>query len=349
MPQFSTPWFLLLTLAVPLLIWWRLRQRRGALRHSTAGLLAGLPRGRARVARWGGALLRALSLILLVLALAGPRWPDAVNPVQTEGIALVMLVDVSGSMDEPDFDWRGQPITRLEAVKRVFRLFVVGGSAGPTADGTDASALPGRPADLIGLVTFATRPDDVCPLTLNHSALLQLLENEKPRTLPGESLTNISDAIALGLERAAAAGQRRKVLVLLSDGEHDVPTTRTGWTPRQAAHVAAGLGIPIYVIDAGGNPTDREPGAATSSAASRAEAEKTLKDLAAITHGRYFAARETPALMKACEAIDGLEKAPVDSYQSRRYQEVYPAFALSAFGCWFLVLVLERTWWRSSP
>jgi Ca-activated chloride channel family protein len=301
------------------------------------------------MARWGGALLRGLALVLLTVALAGPRWPDLDSRVQTEGVALVMLVDVSGSMDEPDFNWRGQPITRLDAVKRVFRLFVAGGSAGPTADGSDASALAGRPADLIGLVVFATRPDDVCPLTLNHSALLQLLDNEKPRTLPGESLTNISDAIALGLERAAAAGPRRKALVLLSDGEHNVPTTRSGWTPRQAAHVAAGLGIPLYVIDAGGNPTNREPGAVAASAVSRTDAEKTLKDLAAITHGQYFAARDTPSLLEACRAIDSLEKAPVDSYQYRRYQEGYPAFAVAAFGCWVLVLALERTWWRRSP
>ena len=284
----------------------------------------------------GQRFLRGLALLLIAVALAGPRWPDTNRPMQTEGIAVIMVVDVSGSMDEPDFDWHGQPITRLDAVKRVFRLFVLGGSSNPTADGIDASAIGGRPADLIGLVTFATHAEDVCPLTLHHSALLALLENEKPRTVPGESMTNISDAVALGLERVAAAGTRHKVMVLLTDGEHNVETTRSGWKPRQAAHVAAGLGIPIYVIDAGGNPTDREAGVPMASANSRADAERTLKDMAKITKGEYFAARDTPHLVEACQKIDQLEKAPIDSLQYRRDIEAYPGFALGgpAVGFW---------------
>src|SRR6185437_1225945 len=99
--------------------------------------------------------------------LSGPRWPDLRTRIETEGIAIVMLVDVSGSMAERDFDWRGEPVSRLEAVKKVFHLFVSGGEGtDTTGDGTDVSNFQGRPTDQIGLVTFATRPETACPLTL---------------------------------------------------------------------------------------------------------------------------------------------------------------------------------------
>jgi Ca-activated chloride channel family protein len=87
--------------------------------------------------------------------------PDRRTRLPTEGIAAVMLLDVSGSMAEPDYDWDGEPVERLEAVKRAFRLFVEGGAM------LRWSHTPGRPTDLLGLVTFATRPDSPCPLTLS--------------------------------------------------------------------------------------------------------------------------------------------------------------------------------------
>lgn len=351
-PQFANPAFLLLTLVVPLLLWCHWRLRRGAVRHSLAGLLGSLPRTR-RWLPWAGAFLRGLSLSLLVVALAGPYWPKPdVTTVQKKGIAVMMLVDVSGSMEEPDFDWHGQPISRLDAVKRVFRLFVLGGAARETADGTDASPIDGRPDDLIGMVVFASRPDDVCPLTLQHSQLMALLDKEKPRTVPGESMTNISDAVALGLKRLTAAGPRRKVIVLLTDGEHNVDKPESKWTPRQAAHVVAAHGIPIYVIDAGGKPSNREPGAETASAKTREEAKRTLEDMAKITHGQYFEARDTPSLIEACLEIDKLQTDSVESVHIKHFVrpvEFYPWCALGASVCWMLAVSLEWTWWRRSP
>src|SRR5438067_13913474 len=121
--HFANPSYLLLALVVPPLLWWWLRQRGGALRYPTTGLLAGLPGGRGRWARYGGAGLRALALLLLVAAVAGPRWPDRRTRIDTEGIAIQTVVDVSGSMAGPDFDWDG-PISRLDAVKRPFRSCV---------------------------------------------------------------------------------------------------------------------------------------------------------------------------------------------------------------------------------
>jgi Ca-activated chloride channel homolog len=359
MPQFANPVYLWLMLLVPPLLWWGLRRRRCALRHPAVSMVGRLPPGRARLARWGPAVLRSLSLLLLVTALAGPRWPDLHTRIETEGIAIVMLVDVSGSMGERDFDWRGESITRSDAVKKAFRLFVAGGD-GPesTGDGTDASNFQGRPTDQIGIVTFATRPETACPLTLSHSVLLRLLDEEQPRTIPGESETNISDAVAMGLHRLRSAGPRRKVLVLLSDGEHNVPHPQSGWTPRQAAQVANGLHVPIYSIDAGGSgASTKEPAmkdeAGTEQAVSpgetRAQAVRTLEEMARIAHGQSFQARDTKGLLNACRAIDDLERTDVRSFQYRRYHEAYPWFGLASFVLFGVSLGLERTIWRRIP
>ncbi len=358
MPQFANPIFLWLILLAPPLWWWMLRRRRSALRHPGVGDLIALPTGRARRARWGPAVLRSLALLLLAVAAAGPRWPDLRTRIDTEGIAILMLVDVSGSMAERDFDWRGEPIARLEAVKKVFQLFVAGGD-GPeaTGDGADPSSFRGRPTDQIGLVTFATRPETTCPLTLSHSVLLRLLQAEQPRSIPGESETNISDAVAMGLQRLRSAGPHRKVLVLLSDGEHNVPQPQSGWTPRQAAQVANGLHVPIYSIDAGGSgASTKEPAAkqeggdnAASPGEVRAKAVRTLEEMARIAHGQYFQARDTKGLLSACRAIDELERADLRSFQYRRYHEAYPWFALAAFALFGAALALERTIWRRIP
>jgi Ca-activated chloride channel family protein len=355
--HFANPYCLLLALLVPPLLWWLLRKRRTALRHPAGDGLDGLPPGRARFARWGGALLYGLSLLLLAGAVAGPRWPDLRTRLETEGIAMMLVVDVSGSMEEPDFEWEGRPITRLEAVKRVFHLFVLGGAGESTPDGRDAAAFEGRPTDLIGLLTFATRPETTCPLTLSHSALLRLLQAEEARRVPGESETNISDAVAIGLHRLLAAGPRRKVLVLLTDGEHNEVSPRSDWTPTQAAQLAVSLGIPIYAIDAGGPGAPRDPSekadpppdGGASPTVIRESAVQRLQELAHISRGRYFQARDTAALLDACRRIDRLERTDIQSFQYRRYHEAYPWLALAAFLLYGLALALDMTLWRRCP
>src|SRR5258708_112558 len=118
--DFANPEFLWLMFVVPPLVWWWLRQGRNALRHPTVGLLADLPTGNARFARRAGAVLRGLALLLLIVAVAGPRRPDLRTRLETEGVAVVMVLDVSDSMGAQDFTWSGEEITRLEAAKRAF-------------------------------------------------------------------------------------------------------------------------------------------------------------------------------------------------------------------------------------
>jgi Ca-activated chloride channel family protein len=342
LPHFAHPLWLLLALLVPPLLWWWQRGRPTALRFSDTTTLRGLPRGRSRAAVWGGVGLRAAALLLLIVALAGPRWPDPGSRIPTEGIALVFVVDVSGSMAERDFTWQGDPVRRLDAVKRALRLFVEGG------DGPDGEHLEGRRTDLLGLVTFATVPESVCPLTLSHAVLLQLLGAEQPRTLPEEGRTNIGDALAWGLHRLKAAGSRRKVLVLLTDGEHNV--YGEALKPRQAAQLAGNLGVPIYTIDAGSDAPPKGPDAADdTSVADRLNAKKILQEVARMTKGHYFQAGDTKALLEVCGQIDRLERREIESFQYRRYAEAYAWFGLAAFVLLLGVQIMELTVWRRMP
>jgi Ca-activated chloride channel family protein len=347
--SFSHPGYLLLLPVVPLLLWRWLRRKRLSLRYSGTGLMAGLPPGRRRLARGIGTMFRAATLVLLVLALAGPRWPDLGTRIPTEGKAIQMIVDVSGSMAERDYKWEGKPISRLDAAKNVFQLFVEGG------EGPDGSRLEGRQNDLIGLVTFARWPESLCPLTLSHSVLLRLLKAEKPRTIPTESETNIGDAIAWGLHRLDSAKVTRKVIVLLTDGEHNVPPPAL--TPRQAAQLAANQGIPIYTIDAGGEAGKEEAKPDIDSGKKdvplrqkiRASAARTLEAVAEITGGRHFTARDTESLLNVCRQIDQLERQEIQSFQYRRFYEAYSWFGLASLVCLGLFQALERTFWLKMP
>jgi Ca-activated chloride channel family protein len=342
LPHFAHPWYLLLAFLVPPLLWWWQRGRVASLRFPDTVGLRTLPHGQSRIAGWGGLGLRGAALLALVVALAGPRWPDPGSRIPTEGIAIVLVVDVSGSMGERDFTWQGEPIRRIDAVKRALRLFVEGG------DGPEGEKLEGRRNDLLGLVTFATVPESVCPLTLSHAVLLQLLEGEQPRTLPEEGRTNIGDGIAWGLLRLKAAGNRRKVLVVLTDGEHNVPPPAL--KPRQAAQLAGSLGVPIYTIDAGTDLPPKAPEAVDdTSVADRLNAKKVLQEVARMTRGKYFQASDTKALLEVCSQIDRLERREIESFHYRRYAEAYPWFGLGAFILLLAVLVLELTWWRRIP
>ncbi|MBM4072580.1 MAG: VWA domain-containing protein [Planctomycetes bacterium] len=334
-PVFSKPWLLILLLLVPALMWqWR-RRTWGQLRFSSSKLQA-LPTGRGRRAVLVGTGLRAAALVLLIVALAGPRWPDPGSRIATHGIAIAMVVDVSGSMASQDYRWKGDPIGRLDAVKHAFRLMVEGGV------GPDGEELPGRPDDLIELIAYATRPETACPLTLNHHVLLKILDGQQPRTLITEATTNTGDAIAWAVESLQRAPVKRKVLVLLSDGEHNVPSPAL--KPRQAAQLAGNLGIPIYAIHAG-NETG-EDGKASEEAA---RARQSLEDVARISGGKYFQAGDTNSLLTACQDIDRLEKVEIPSFHYRLYYEGFAWFALASLAGWLALHLLESTMWRRVP
>jgi Ca-activated chloride channel family protein len=344
MLRFATPGFLLLAPLAAVVAWWWARRPRAALRYSDTRLLAGLPTGRAWRAKWGGAALRGLACLALILACAGPRRPDLQTRLPAEGIAIVLALDVSGSMGEKNAAWApGEPpVARLDAAKRAFKLFVAGG------DAPDGTRFDPRPSDPVGLVTFAAVPQTACPLTLNHSVLLRVVDAQEPKG-GIDAGTNIGDAIAEGVIRLdKGAGDRRKVLIVLSDGEHNVSKEGANdpLRPLQATQLAANLGVRVYTIDAGGDPS---PGAAPEVVRQRLDGRETLRAVAQLGGGRAFAAASGADLLAAYKEISALEKAEVESFQYRRYHEYYPWCAAAAVVFLLAAHLLDRTRWRVVP
>jgi Ca-activated chloride channel family protein len=345
MLDFTNPFFLLLLPLIPLVVWRWLRRPRARVRYPDFGVLAALSTCGARAPVWFGAGGRAVVLLLLVLALAGPRSPDPRTRIATEGISIEMIVDNSGSMAEPDFLWEERPISRLDAVKRVFQLFVAGGQ------GPRGQFLEGRPNDLIGLVTFATWPESPCPLTLDHEALLHVVNVLRPRKVPTEAHTNIGDALAWGLHRLASASTARKVIILLSDGEHNVPPPAL--TPRQAAQLAANQRIAIYAIEAAGEgekiDSEVSPDSGRTAAQIRKSARESMQAIAKMTGGKYFRAADTEQLLAVCQEIDHLERSAIESFLYRNYYDWYPWLGLAALALYVAIQVAEATFWLRVP
>ena len=348
--SFAHPEFLWLLPLAPVVAWWWLRQPRPAMRFSDTSVFAYRGR-RAAVAMWGGALLRGGACLALILACAGPRRPDLKTRLPAEGIAVMMAIDVSGSMETPDVIWNpnSPPVTRLEAARRAFKLFVAGGEA------PDGTAFEPRSGDSVGVVSFAAVPQVACPLTLNHSVLFKVVDELKPKS-QADAGTNIGDALAEATDRLDAVKTKRKakVLILLSDGEHNVSTVdpvkgepRPGidrtMRPREAAQLAANLGVRVYTIDTGG---DSPPGAPPDVVALREEGRATLQKVAEMTGGRSFAATSGTELLAAYREISLLDKVEVDAPIYRRYFEDYGWCAAAALVLLLAAHVLDRTAWR---
>jgi len=335
---FAHPAFLLLLPLAPLLAWRHLRRRRPALRFPDTSLFAGLPVGRAARAKWGGAILRGLILAGLILAAANPRWPDLRTRIPVDGVAIILVLDVSDSMKEPDFGTPGGPaVTRLGAAKQAFRLFVAGGTA------PDGTRLDGRPNDQLALVTFAAVPQTTCPLTLNHTVLLKVLDEQK--ALDGiHAGTNIGDALAEALIRLDAAGERPKLVVLLSDGEHN-KSGMESLIPVQTADLAKKLGIPVHTIDCGGDGPTTTP----DEARQRADGRATLDAVAGMTGGKAFVANSAEELREVLKGIDALTRQPAPAPRYRRYHDFGVWCGLAAAGLLAALALLERTRWRTLP
>jgi Ca-activated chloride channel family protein len=297
--RFANPEALLLLPLVPLAVWWSLRPKRGgAARFSALNLAAWLPAGWAVLGPVVLAGLRAAAVLLLVVALARPQTSDAREQSYADGIAVQLVIDNSYSMRNLDFDSGNESISRLDAVKRAVRLFVAGGEGG----------LTGRPNDKIGVITFARDPDVVCPLTLDHQAVLDAVNDIGLAPPVG---TNIGDALAWALDRLRHDPTKQKVVILLTDGGHNI---KEGMPPAEAAQLAADLGIKVYTIGAVGSHFGKPPrtlAEALREAQGRAPGdsvdEPLMEQMASRTGGRYYRATDTDGLAKIYGDIDRLE------------------------------------------
>ena len=337
--EFRDPLFLLAGLLAPL-VYVLAASIPTSVTYSSLRLLDAGPRSwRARLARLP-ALLLALAALLLAVALAGPRSGDETSKIQREGIAIVMAIDRSGSMDARDFVDEDYSISRLDALKQVFREFVSGGDAGQ-----------GRPDDLIGIVAFGTYADGVCPLTLDHANLLAILDNLQVAQARSEAATAIGEGLGLAVERLRQHPAKSKIIILLSDGVSNAGELE----PLQAAELAVENDIKVYTIGAGTTgfapmPVYDNTGQVRQLRRAPVEIdEKTLQEIAQRTGGRYFHARDAEGLVDVYREIDRLERSEITEIRYLQYREHYPLLVLGALLLMAMATLSSGTWLRRLP
>jgi Ca-activated chloride channel family protein len=313
------PWALVLT-PLPLLAYWLLPPARPwageALRlpaRVPLAELAGAPEPHPR--RWR-LLLAAAAWCLLMLALARPQWLGEPVGLPMSGRDLMLAVDVSGSMEQPDFALAGQPATRLAVVKQVAREFI-----------------ERRVQDRIGLILFASQPYVQTPLTYDRAAVAQMLD-EAVVGIAGRD-TAIGDAIGLAVKRLREQPQENRVLVLLTDGDNTVGQL----APLQAAGLAARAGVRIHSIGLGGAEGAAAAGGYRLQHAADDLNPTLLSAVAAATGGRYFSAGDARELQDVYRTLDRLEPNVRQLETYRPARELYPLPAAAAL-CLSLVLAL---------
>jgi Ca-activated chloride channel family protein len=322
-----------------------LKGKGGAIRFSTVNQATNAGRSFRQKVLWLPTFVRIVALIFLIVALARPQTGREEIREISKGVAIEMVVDRSSSMSA-ELEYEGEQMTRLDAVKRVFEEFVMGG------DGD----LAGRPNDLIGMVHFARYPDTVCPLTLAHGALPAFLKSVKLVQTREEDGTAIGDALALAAARLKTAEEtlkmqqanadaytiKSKVVVLLSDGENNFGKR----TPLQAADLAAQWGIKVYTIAIGGGDavtSIQTPFGVYKIPSMQRVDTKTLQAIAEKTGGFFRQAEDAAALRDIYEEIDQMEKSEIESVRFVDYEETFIWFVLAGF-----MLILCETFLRST-
>lgn len=311
---FAHPWALAGLLLLPAWWLWRRRAQPSAVTYSRVRTLVLGPHAGRAVARSLFAL-RNLVLAGFVVALARPRSGARAENITSEGINIVLAVDLSSSMLALDF----QPQNRLEVAKETMKRFIAG-----------------RTTDRIGVVAFAGEALTQVPLTLDYPVVNAAVDNLQAGQL--EDGTAIGTAIATAANRLRAAPGPSRVMILLTDGVNN----RGAIDPRTAAKAAAAFGIKIYTIGIGSEGLAPVPvgrgvfGLRYESREVRID-EPLLSDIARTTHGRFFRARDAEALRQIYLQIDQLERVPVHSRSFVRYGELFRW----PLGCALAALLLE--------
>ena len=309
-------------LVVPLLIAyyiWRERQGGASIIISTTDALRTAPRTLRYYLRHIPFSLRTVALVLLIIAAARPQSVEHETKTITEGIDIVMALDISGSMLARDF----KP-DRLTSAKRVASEFVAT-----------------RTGDRIGLVVFAGEAFTQSPLTTDQSSLQTLLGRIKSGVV--EDGTAIGNGLATALNRLRESDSKSKVVILLTDGVNN----RGQISPLTAAEIAKELGVKVYTIGVGRNgeapyPLFDERGREVQTVTMKVEIdEEILRKIASETGGEYFRATDELSLIKIYEQINSMEKSRVERFELTHINEEYLIFVLWALALLTLEFVLK--------
>lgn len=271
--------------------------------------------------------LKGAALVLLILALARPQAGTRRVDVLTEGVNVVLALDLSESMAAMDFTLDGRPVERADAVKKVVADFV-----------------RGRQGDRIALVVFGSQAYTQAPLTRDYDVILQLLDRLE-RGAAGPN-TAIGDAVGIALKRMEDVKSASNVIVLLTDGESNSGEL----SPDAAAALARERGVRIHTVGVGGRglapfvvntPFDRRVVEQPVNMD-----EEALKRMAAATGGLYFKAGDTEGLRTVYAAIDAQEKTTARVRTFDDHRDLYPHFLAPAFGLLGLWAALSLTRFR---
>lgn len=313
--HWQNPELLWLGLVVPIGLLVRVLRRPTAKPFAPYPFVPHLPHSLRQRSRFFPLLLQGLGLLLLVAALARPQQRQRVLQ-EKEGIEVLLCLDQSSSMAATDLDPQ-QELTRLEIAKQAAKLFV-----------------EGRDQDRLGLFGFARDARLLCPLTLDHPSLLELLAELE--TVP---VGREDDATGIGTALASAGVSLRdreatsRLIILLTDGEETVATSSRGLAirPQEAATLCRDWGVRIHTISTG-----------PDALAGRA----SLQGVARIAGGQAFAAQDAQALAEVYRAIDELERT---RFTRLPWQDVdrYRLFLLTGLGFWVLGMWSRKLWWEA--
>lgn len=327
--EFVNPEFFWLFLLLPVAVAWYVWKRNRQTASVRLSSIKGFKTGSNWLAKFRHILFvfRIAALALLIVGMARPRNVDESTRIKkTEGIDIIMAIDISGSMLARDL----KP-NRLEALKTVASNFVMD-----------------RPNDRIGIVIYAGESYTQTPLTSDKNIILKSISDIKYSTI-------IEDGTAIGMGLASAVNRLKesqaesKVIILLTDGENN-----SGFIdPRIAAELAVEFGIKVYGIGLGTTGMAMSPVAINPNGTFRYGNipvkidEELLKEISAVTGGKYFRATSTTKLEEVYEEINKLEKTEIEEFKYTHYEEKYRRFILFAGGLLLFELLLRSTVFRS--
>jgi Ca-activated chloride channel family protein len=330
--ELAHPFLLLLALVPVALVavaWWR--RGRPALRLPDVSAWAHVSGWRARTLRLP-LVLKGAALVLLAIALARPRGGEVQESVSTEGIDIVVALDLSVSMLSEDMGaLPGQRKNRLDAAKEVIQSFI-----------------DRRRADRIGYVTFDEASVPRCPPTMDHDVLSDFVRRSEVD--PESSGTALGSGLASAVNRLKDSKAKSRVVILVTDGRNN-----SGFiSPDDAAEIARLMGVKVYAIGVGTRGEAplpvRGPFGRVEYRMVRADVDETgLQRIADATSGRYYRATHGGELEQIFEDIDKLEKTEIEVERHVRWREAYPSFARAAALVLASALLLGATVWRTSP
>ena len=324
--SFGQPWFFSLLVLIPVLIFWyasKNNKQQGAIFISDTSA-KGLSSWKTSF-RHLPFMLRLLSIVFIIAALARPQTKFEEQNIEGEGVDIVLCIDVSGSMTAQDLT-----PNRLEAAKNVAIDFV-----------------NKRLTDRIGIVIFSGESFTQCPLTTDHRVLVSAIENIRNGLL--EDGTAIGSGLGTSVDRLRTSKSKSKVVILLTDGENNGGLI----DPETAKEIAKAFQIKVYTIGVGTDgyapqPVNTPMGVVMQNGKVSID-EKLLKEIAYQTGGKYFRAKDNDGLIGIYDEINQLEKSKVEISNRTRYTEKFFPFIVAALAFLFLELLLRFTLFRKFP